>query len=114
MANLMRQIKQIGRKIIETGSFAEELKKRAGEKQRTIVLCEGEDKRVVEAAQRCIEEGVAKIILLGKESEIKAANPDADLTGVEIINPATSPKLEEYANLLYELVLWREAGMFFS
>ena len=103
MANLMRQIKQIGRKIIETGSFAEELKKRAGEKQRTIVLCEGEDKRVVEAAQRCIEEGVAKIILLGKESEIKAANPDADLTGVEIINPATSPKLEEYANLLYEL-----------
>lgn len=103
MENLMRQIKQIGRKIIETGSFAEELKKRAGEKQRTIVLCEGEDKRVVEAAQRCIEEGVAKIILLGKESEIKAANPDADLTGVEIINPATSPKLEEYANLLYEL-----------
>ncbi|HIZ63051.1 MAG TPA: phosphate acetyltransferase [Firmicutes bacterium] len=99
----MRQIKQIGRKIIEGGSFAEELKKRAGEKQRTIVLCEGEDKRVVEAAQRCIEEGVAKIILLGKESEIKAANPDADLTGVEIINPATSPKLEEYANLLYEL-----------
>ena len=103
MANLMRQIKQIGRKIIETGSFAEELKKRAGEKQRTIVLCEGEDKRVVEAAQRCVEEGVAKIILLGKESEIKAANPDADLTGVEIVNPATSPKLEEYANLLYEL-----------
>ena len=103
MANLMRQIKQIGRKIIETGSFAEELKKRAGEKQRTIVLCEGEDKRVVEAAQRCIEEGVAKIILLGKESEIKAANPDADLTGVEIVNPATSPKLEEYTNLLYEL-----------
>ena len=103
MANLMRQIKQIGRKIIEPGSFAKELKKRAGEKQRTIVLCEGEDKRVVEAAQRCIEEGVAKIILLGKESEIKAANPDADLTGVEIVNPATSPKLEEYTNLLYEL-----------
>ena len=103
MANLMRQIKQIGRKIIESDSFAGELKKRAAEKQRTIVLCEGEDKRVVEAAQRCIEEGVAKIILLGKESEIMAANPDADLTGVEIINPATSPKLEEYANLLYEL-----------
>ena len=103
MENLMRQIKQIGRKIIEGDSFAGKLKKRAGEKQRTIVLCEGEDKRVVEAAQRCIEEGVAKIILLGKESEIKAANPDADLTGVEIINPATSPKLEEYANLLYEL-----------
>ncbi len=103
MANFMRQIKQLGRKIAETGSFAEDLKKRAGEKKRTIVLCEGEDKRVVEAAQRCVEEEVANIILLGKESEIKAANPDADLEGVQIINPATSPKLEEYANLLYEL-----------
>ena len=103
MANFMRQIKQLGRKIVETGSFAEELKKRAGEKQRTIVLCEGEDQRVVEAAQRCVEEEVAKIILLGKEAEIKAANPEADLTGIEIINPVTSPKLEEYADLLYEL-----------
>ena len=103
MANFMRQIKQLGRKIAETGSFAEDLKKRAGEKKRTIVLCEGEDKRVVEAAQRCVEEEVANIILLGKESEIKAANPDADLEGVQIVNPATSPKLEEYANLLYEL-----------
>ena len=103
MANFMRQIKQLGRKIVETGSFAEELKKRAGEKQRTIVLCEGEDQRVVEAAQRCVEEEVAKIILLGKEAEIKAANPEADLTGIEIINPAASPKLGEYADLLYEL-----------
>ena len=103
MANFMRQIKQLGRKIVESGSVAEALKKRAGEKQRTIVLCEGEDKRVVEAAQRCVEEGVAKIVLLGKEAEIKAANPDADLTGVQIVNPATSPKLEEYAALLYEL-----------
>ena len=103
MANFMRQLKQIGRKIVESGSFADELKKRAGEKQRTIVLCEGEDKRVVEAAQRCVEEGVAKIVLLGKESEIKAANPEAVLDGIEIVNPATSPKLDEYAALLYEL-----------
>ena len=67
------------------------------------MLCEGEDKRVVEAAQRCVEEGVAKIVLLGKESEIKAANPEAVLDGIEIVNPATSPKLDEYAALLYEL-----------
>ncbi len=103
MADFMRKLKRLGRKIAEVGSFAEELKKRAAEKQRTIVLCEGEDKRVVEAAQRCVEEGVAKIVLLGKEADIKAANPDADLSQIEIVNPATSPKLEEYAALLYEL-----------
>ena len=103
MADFMRKVKALGRKIAESGSIIEEIKKRAKEKQRTIVLCEGEDKRVVEAAQRCVEEGIAKIVLLGKESEIKAANPDADLSGIEIVNPVTSPKLQEYADLLYEL-----------
>ena len=103
MADFMRKVKAFGRKLVESGSIVEDLKKRAGEKQRRIVLCEGEDKRVVEAAQRCVEENVAKIVLLGKESEIKAANPEANLEGIEIINPATSPKLQEYADLLYEL-----------
>ena len=103
MADFMRKVKAFGRKLVESGSIVEDLKKRAGEKQRRIVLCEGEDQRVVEAAQRCVEEKVAKIVLLGKESEIRAANPDVDLEGVEIINPASSPKLQEYADLLYEL-----------
>ena len=103
MADFMRKVKAFGRKLVESGSIVEDLKKRAGEKQRRIVLCEGEDQRVVEAAQRCVEEKVAKIVLLGKESEIRAVNPDVDLEGVEIINPASSPKLQEYADLLYEL-----------
>ena len=103
MADLMRKIKTLGRKIAESGSVVEDIKKRASAKQRRIVLCEGEDKRVVEAAVRCVEENIAKIVLLGKESEIKAANPGLDLTGVEIVNPVTSPKLDEYAALLYEL-----------
>ena len=54
MADFMRKDKAFGRKLVESGSIVEDLKKRAGEKQRTIVLCEGEDKRVVEAAQRCV------------------------------------------------------------
>ena len=97
------KLKKVGRMIVENGTLVDDLKKRAAEKKRTIVLCEGEDKRVVQAAQMCMEDNVANIVLLGKESEIRAANPDADLTGVVIINPETSPKLGEYADLLYEL-----------
>lgn len=103
MANFVRQLKQLGRKIVETGSIVDDLKKRAGEKNRRIVLCEGEDQRVVEAALRCTEDGVAKIVLLGNAEEIKERNPEGDFTQIEIIDPTTSPKLEEYANLLYEL-----------
>ena len=97
------KVKKLGRKIAEAGTFVEDLKKRAGEKNCKIVLCEGEDKRVVEAAADCIADGVARIVLLGNAQEISKNNPDIDLTGIEIIDPATSPKLEAYAHLLYEL-----------
>lgn len=68
-----------------------------------IVLTEGEDSRVVVAAAETVKRGIAKIVLLGNPERIKADNPEVDLSGVEIIDPETSPKLGEYANLLYEL-----------
>ena len=72
---LLDKVKKIGRKIAETGTFAESLKARAGEKNRKIVLCEGEDKRVVEAAAACVQDGVARIVLLGNEEQIKRRIP---------------------------------------
>ena len=81
----------------------EEIKVKAKALQKTIVLCEGEDSRVVKAAADATKEGVAKIVLLGNEAEIKAKNPDVDLTGVEIVDPLTSPKLAEYNAKLCEL-----------
>jgi len=87
---------------IPTG-IVESIKERARALNKKIVLCEGEDRRVVEAAAACVKENIARIVLLGNEAQIKANNPDIDLTGVEIIDPATSPKLAEYAEVLYNL-----------
>ena len=84
-------------------NILEEIKIKAKSLQKTIVLCEGEDKRVVQAASDATKEGIAKIVLLGDEAEIKKANPEIDLTGVEIVNPLTSPKLGEYNAKLCEL-----------
>ncbi len=98
-----KSAKDLGRKIAESGTVIEDIKKKAVILDRKIVLCEGEDSRVVEAAAECVKQKVARIVLLGDETEIKLKNADVDLTGVEIINPATSPKLDEYASLLYEL-----------
>ena len=84
-------------------NILDEIKAKAKALQKTIVLCEGEDKRVVKAAADATKEGVAKIVLLGDESAIKAENPEVDLTGVEIVNPLTSPKLAEYNAKLCEL-----------
>ncbi len=107
MAGFLKELKKsvsgAVRKINESGTVIETIKKKAQERGKTIVLCEGEDSRVVEAAAMCVEEKVAKIVLLGNAEQIKKDNPDVDLSGIEIVDPAASPKLEEYAALLYEL-----------
>lgn len=90
-------------KVTTSSSIVESIKEKARALNKKIVLCEGEDKRVVEAAATCVQEKIAQIVLLGDEAEIKANNPEIDLTGVEIINPATSSKLAEYADVLYNL-----------
>ena len=97
----MAESLKCGKKTAE--SIVAGIKSRAAALDRKIVLCEGEDSRVVEAAAACVKEKIARIVLLGKEADIKAKNPSVDLTGVEIVDPETSPKLPLYAHLLYEL-----------
>ena len=76
---------------------------RASALNKTIVLPEGEDKRVVAAASDVVKKGIAKIVLLGDENEIKQNNPDVDLTGVTVLNPVTYEKTDAYAELLFNL-----------
>ena len=84
-------------------AFLAKIKAKASALKKHIVLCEGEDSRVVKAAAMAVKEGVAKITLLGNAEEIKKANPEVDLSGVEIVDPATSDKRAGYASLLYSL-----------
>ena len=81
----------------------QEIKQKASQLNKTIVLCEGEDSRVVKAAADTVKEGVAKIVLLGDEAQIKRDNPDIDLSGVTIVNPLTSDKREAYIQKLCEI-----------
>ncbi len=86
-------------------SFIEDIKQRAKQDIKTIILPEAEDKRVLEAASKVIKEGFAKVILIGDkeqvENDIKENN--IDLTGVEIIDIKTSTRKQEYSQKLFEL-----------
>ena len=86
-------------------TFIEKLKEKAKKDIKTIILPESEDVRVLKAASKVMEEGFAKIILIGDEDEtLKRANENSiNLEGIKIINPKTSEKFEEYANSFYEL-----------
>lgn len=81
----------------------EEIKIKAKALRKKIVLCEGEDARVVKAAADATKEGIAEIVLLGNEAEIRKNNPEIDLTGVTIVDPLTAEKLPEYNAKLCEL-----------
>lgn len=72
---------------------------------RTIVLAEGEDERIIEAAVRATSDKIANIIVLGNEQTIKnkSALLNFSLNGVQIIDPTQSKKAPEYAKALYEL-----------
>ncbi|MBU4229514.1 MAG: phosphate acetyltransferase, partial [Proteobacteria bacterium] len=70
-----------------------------------IVLPEGAEERVLRASEILIRRGVAEITLLGDPAEIKgtASNLGLDLTGVKMIDPATSPLRKEFAQTYFQL-----------
>ena len=90
-------------------ALLDEIKARAASLKKTIVLCEGEDKRVVEAAAQITKEGIARIVLIGNEEEAKKVAPGVNLKGITLVDPLTSAKTAEYAKILYEAR--KEKGM---
>lgn len=82
-------------------TFIDRFIERAKADKKTIVLPEGNDERILEAAQEVLKQGIANIIVLGNEAEI--TQKGYDLTSAEIIDPETSDKQEEFAQLLFEL-----------
>ncbi len=86
-------------------AIIDKIKAKAAANVKTIVLPEGEEDRNVQAAAKVVKAGLAKLVMLGDPEKVKAvaAKYGADLTGIEIINPATSDKAAGYAATLYEL-----------
>ena len=81
----------------------EEIKQKAALLNKHIVLAEGEEERIIRAAEMIVAKKIARLTLIGNPDVIKAKCPDARLDGVTIVDPATSPKTKEYAALLYDL-----------
>lgn len=83
-------------------AFVDELLEKAKTVNKNIVLCEGEDKRVVEAASKIVKEGIARITLIATEEDIKNSGSNADLTGVKIVDPSKDENAEKYAEILLQ------------
>ena len=79
---------------------------RAKSNKQRIVLPESLEERTLTAADKSLADEIADIILIGNREEILALAEKLGLQNIDkatIIDPATSEKTAEYANLLYEL-----------
>ncbi len=86
-------------------SFIDEIKKRAKENVKTIVLPEATDIRTLKAVDIISKDEFCKIILIGNKEEIAkiAKENNFDISKAEIIEPKDSKDYDEYVNAFYEL-----------
>jgi phosphate acetyltransferase len=85
--------------------FQYELLERAKERRRRIVLPEGEDERVLRAADILLRRGVVELTILGDPEEVRAraAARGLSLDRAQIVDPLTSPLRSQFAEAYHEM-----------
>jgi phosphate acetyltransferase len=85
--------------------FEYELIERAKSDRKHIVLPEADDDRILQAADILLRRGVADLTLLGdpERTRRRAAELGLEISGAPVVDPVTSPWLEEFAATYYEL-----------
>jgi phosphate acetyltransferase len=86
-------------------TFLEQILAKARNNPKRVVLQEGDDERSIEAASLATRERVAQVTLIGSPKLIGeiADAKSLSLQGVEILDKAALPNLDDYAHALYEL-----------
>jgi malate dehydrogenase (oxaloacetate-decarboxylating)(NADP+) len=108
----------VARRQLDLDDYRDELALRQGKGERVrqfiinqarqapkrIVFGEGEERKILRAAARVIEEGIGTPILLGRPSVIETRLDDLDLDlDVEVIDPAADERGQRYADRYFEL-----------
>jgi malate dehydrogenase (oxaloacetate-decarboxylating)(NADP+) len=77
---------------------------RAARDAKRVVFPEGDEPKVIRAAQIMVDDGIAHPVLLGSREKISsiAADANIDISAIEIEDPATSSRREAYARFLWE------------
>ena len=81
----------------------EQLVERAKSRPRSVILPEGDDPRILRAARRLHDEGIARPILIGERASLEAAaGTDIPLESIESVSPSSGDALDTYAALYVE------------
>ena len=91
--------------VVTPEMFTYQLLDRAREDRKRIVLPEGDDDRILQAAGRLLQRGVADLTILGEEPAVRAraAELGVDLSVAKVLNPLTSDLCDRFAEQYAEL-----------
>jgi malate dehydrogenase (oxaloacetate-decarboxylating)(NADP+) len=108
----------VAQHTVDLTQYREELERRLGKAHevmrfmihkaqkdpKRIVFTEGEESKILRACQILVDERIADPVLLGNEGKIRdrIAELRLSLKGVQIVDPARSPRLSLYAEELYQ------------
>jgi phosphate acetyltransferase len=86
-------------------ALLKQIKEKAGKLNKTLVLPESHDERVLRAAEIITKNGFASVSVIGEETKVKddAKKISVELDGVGIINPMKSDKFDSFSSTYYEL-----------
>lgn len=102
---IINEISESTSSIVTPQMFSYQLIEKAKSDLKHIVLPEGEDPRILQAASFLHQRRIVSLTILGEHTAIEqvANRHNIDLSGINIINPATSSHTEHYAKTYYEL-----------
>lgn len=84
-------------------AFIDVIKAKAKADKKRIVLPEGMDRRIWEAAVEIVKDDIADLTVIATEEDVKNNTEGLNLAGINIIDPVRSDKLEKYTADLAEL-----------
>ena len=85
-------------------SIVDEIRSKAKALGKTIVLPETTDERILEAADKALSDGIAKVVLIGDRHEILGKATDlAHLDHATFMRPDDPKYFDDFANEYYEL-----------
>jgi phosphate acetyltransferase len=104
-ADLLAQLAISIPSVVTPQMFTYQLLDRARSDRKRIVLPEGEDDRILKAAGRLLQRGVADLTILGEEAQVRsrAAELGVDLSAAAVLNTRTSELCDKFAEQYAEL-----------
>jgi phosphate acetyltransferase len=102
---LHERIRTVHSDIMTPAMFEYSLYQRARSSRKRIILPESSDERILRSAEILLRRDVVDLILLGDPEEIThhAVTLGLDISKATLINPSTSPLMEQYADQFYTM-----------